>query len=511
MMGSAVRGLAAALLVAACSTPPNPSQAAAAGLGGTSPLVPMFEKVGAETGVPPVLLATLSYVETRLTFVDAASHGATSIGLLGLSADELARGARLAGVTDAAAFNDPEASLRAGAALLRAAAPAAHTLEDFRASLSPTLAREVTNALSRGVDGHDAHGGSVVIRAQRAAATPGLGTVSQEATGYPGAVWQAASTSNYGTGSRGVGDIDHIVIHDTEGSFAGSVSWFQDPTAKVSAHYIVRSIDGYIVQMVDEKNVAWHDKCFNTTTIGIEHEGYMAAPERWYTEAMYLESAKLTAYLADKYGIAKAHGTILGHGEAPDCSDHEDPGPGWNWPHYIDLVKTGGAPTYATTDALLDAPTAMTSGDRATVTLTVTNDGNTAWDLDATRVGTAAPQDRASAFFVDGDWMSTSRATGVDAHVEPGETGTFTFDIIAPDVREPTMFDESFQLVEEGVTWFGPELHMVINVMPNADAGGDDGSGGCSAGGSGPGAASGVMLALGALVLPRRRRRAGRV
>ena len=33
-----------------------------------------------------------------------------------------------------------------------------------------------------------------------------------------------------------------------------------------------------------------------------------------------------------------------GHGEAPDCSDHTDPGAGWNWTHYLDLVRTGGAP-----------------------------------------------------------------------------------------------------------------------------------------------------------------------
>ncbi|MBL0219217.1 MAG: hypothetical protein IPQ07_35775 [Myxococcales bacterium] len=25
--------------------------------------------------------------------------------------------------------------------------------------------------------------------------------------------------------------------------------------------------------MVKEKDIAWHDACFNTTTVGIEHEG----------------------------------------------------------------------------------------------------------------------------------------------------------------------------------------------------------------------------------------------
>jgi len=95
---------------------------------------------------------------------------------------------------------------------------------------------------------------------------------------YPGAEWQPASTSNYQVASRAVGDIDHIVIHDTEGNFNGTVSWFQDPAAQVSAHYVVRSSDGHVVQMVAEKNIAWHDKCFNTNTVGIEHEGSRRIP-----------------------------------------------------------------------------------------------------------------------------------------------------------------------------------------------------------------------------------------
>jgi hypothetical protein len=109
----------------------------------------------------------------------------------------------------------------------------------------------------------------------------------------------------------------------------------------------------------------------------------------------------------------------------------------------------------------------LTSGEHTTVTVTISNTGNAAWDLDATRLGTAAPQDRESAFFLDGDWVSTARATGVDARVEPGATGTFTFEVVAPEVRESTMFDEGFQLVQDDATWFGPEVHVIFNVQPN--------------------------------------------
>jgi MYXO-CTERM domain-containing protein len=138
----------------------------------------------------------------------------------------------------------------------------------------------------------------------------------------------------------------------------------------------------------------------------------------------------------------------------------------------------------------------MVSGERATVTVRITNNGSSAWDLDITRLGTAQPQDRTSELFVDGDWISPNRAAGVDTRVRAGETGTFTFDIIAPQVREPTVIDEAFQLVEEGVIWFGPEIHVTTQVTP-------DGSGGCSTTNGGSGA---LAFALGALLLRRRRR-----
>ena len=131
----------------------------------------------------------------------------------------------------------------------------------------------------------------------------------------------------------------------------------------MSAHYVVRSSDGDITQMVDEKDVAWHDACFNTQDRSASStRATSTAPSVWYTEAMYAESAKLTAYLADKYSIPKNRARILGHGEAPDCSTHTDPGPGWNWDHYMDLVTTGGAPMFGAGDVTVDAPASMVVG-----------------------------------------------------------------------------------------------------------------------------------------------------
>lgn len=491
-----VRLAVSACLLAGCVAPSTDEPAAPrVALGGTSPLVTAFERVAYDTGVPAELLATLAYVETRFELVASHGHGAETYGLFGMTAADLEAGARLAGVSDEAARTDLMASLRAGAALLRAHAPD----DDFLAALAPALRAQVSAILARGLDARDANGLSITVAA-RGHAEESLASITQ-ALGYEGAEWIPASSENYGAANRTA--ITNIVIHTTQGAYAGTVSWFKNPAAGVSAHYVVRSSDGHVAQMVDEKNVAWHDKCFNTTTIGIEHEGFIENPTKWYTEAMYRESAKLTAYLADKYGIAKELGPIVGHGEAPDCSDHTDPGPGWDWDHYLELVRTSGAGSFAASDVIVEAPAAMISGEHATVTVRITNTGSSAWDLDVTRLGTSAPQDRESQFFVDGDWISPSRATAVDAVAKRGETATFTFEIVAPQVTEPTAFDEAFQLVEEGAVWFGPEIHITTQVTPDKASE----SGGCSSTKGGSSLLACGMFALGAIVLRRRRPR----
>ncbi|MCA9676509.1 MAG: N-acetylmuramoyl-L-alanine amidase, partial [Myxococcales bacterium] len=391
-------------------------------------------------------------------------------------------------------------------------------------------ADEVFARMRYGWTGRDAAGAEVTLSAIDVAAAPGddgFGTVTQ-GVGYPGAIWNPASTSNYQAASRGAGQINYVVIHTTQGSYSGTISWFKNPQAQVSSHYVVRSSDGQVTQMVDDTDIAWHDACFNSQTIGIEHEGFVADPDVWYTEAMYTESAKLTAWLADRYGIPKTRDYIFGHGEAPDCSDHTDPGAGWDWNHYMALVQTGGQPQFGAASGAAEFPSTMVSGEEAVVWFEFANQSNVTWGLDETRLGTQEPQDRASPFYVEGNWLSPSRPTGADhSNYAPGSTGRFTFAIRAPEVTEPTTFDEAYALVQEGVTWFGPTVHMTITVLPRdgatdpdpgADPIGDgpdqasDGShsldgtaeGGCSTGGAGGG--GGFAFGLAALVAVRRRR-----
>lgn len=191
------------------------------------------------------------------------------------------------------------------------------------------------------------------LRAARAAGTECPATVSCE--------WIPAPYEEFGDGDYGNHDlgnrpksqsIKYIVVHDTEGAWEGVLNMVQDPTY-VSWQYTLRSTDGHIAQHVKAKDVAWHagNWYVNAKSIGLEHEGFLAAPDAWYTEAMYRSSARLVTYLAKKYGIPLDRQHILGHDTVPGTTTanipgmHTDPGPYWDWQHYFTLL---GKPLRAT-------------------------------------------------------------------------------------------------------------------------------------------------------------------
>jgi hypothetical protein len=144
-------------------------------------------------------------------------------------------------------------------------------------------------------------------------------------------------------------DIRYIVIHNTEIDYNTTLQVFQRPSTFVSAHYVVRAEDGQIAQMVRNKNIAWHagNWYFNGHAIGIEHEGVAIEGATWYSEQMYRASARLVRYLAATYSIPLDRAHIIGHDEIPgptpdlQAGMHWDPGPFWDWAHYMQLL---GAP-----------------------------------------------------------------------------------------------------------------------------------------------------------------------
>jgi N-acetyl-anhydromuramyl-L-alanine amidase AmpD len=181
---------------------------------------------------------------------------------------------------------------------------------------------------------------------------------SRMAAEYPNALWNPAASCNYST--RGGVAISAVTIHTIQGSYAGAISWFKNCNASVSAHYVLRSSDGQVTQMVPETNKAWHVGSENPYTVGLEHEGYVNDPS-WYTQAMYQSSANLVKYLAAKYainplstykGVAQvvlnSCYRIKGHVHFPNQT-HTDPGINWNWQLYYNLINNTIATNTITT------------------------------------------------------------------------------------------------------------------------------------------------------------------
>ncbi|WP_372482438.1 N-acetylmuramoyl-L-alanine amidase [Streptomyces bambusae] len=156
---------------------------------------------------------------------------------------------------------------------------------------------------------------------------------------HKGARWTAASPANWRLADRPRDyRIDRIVVHVTQGGFAGSVDAFRNPWHKASAHYIVRG-DGHVRQMVRELDVAFHanNRSMNERSVGIEHVGFVDRPQD-FTAALYEASARLAADVCRRYGIPADRRHIVGHSEVPGA-DHTDPGPHWDWDRYLELIR----------------------------------------------------------------------------------------------------------------------------------------------------------------------------
>lgn len=193
------------------------------------------------------------------------------------------------------------------------------------------------------------------------AAAQSLAAITPE---YAGASrFEPANAQNYKTVS-GTRTINRIVIHITDGQpkLEGTVSWFKDPSARVSAHYVVGQ-DGTVVQMVRNNDIAWHASRANGDSIGIEHVA--RSPHEWDkklghsdpglmpTEAQYASSAALVNWLCSEFNLPVDRTHVLGHSEADVTTTHTDcPNGVWDWDHYMDLLTTAAGAPQATGSAL---------------------------------------------------------------------------------------------------------------------------------------------------------------
>lgn len=205
-----------------------------------------------------------------------------------------------------------------------------------------------------------------------------------------------------------------IVIHTMEAPIGTKTaenvaSWFNGPAApKASAHYCV-DVDS-IVQCVQDTDVAWHAPGANAQGIGIELAGKAGmAADDWAkpdAQAVLHNAAVLCAELCAKYSIPLVHlgpadvtiigaSGLTGHVDVSKGfgkSDHWDPGPGFPWTDFLQMVKAALEPETVPDVSLLATPLvpeaqpAPDSGDRL-AWVRIVDTGGVAWEVSPLYIG----------------------------------------------------------------------------------------------------------------------------
>lgn len=220
--------------------------------------------------------------------------------------------------------------------------------------------------------------GEVLLIEPRDIDIPMLDAMPASSTGDSSlaANWVGAASCNYSNTSRGASNIDTIVVHTAQGSYSGTYNWFQNCSAAASTHYVIRSSDGEITQMMWEQDTAWHagHSDTNRRSVAIELEGYIEYPETWFTDAMIGSLADLIVDISDRQGVPIDRDHIIGHNEVPGCADgsgggqncHTDPGPGFDWDKLMALVGGGSGSAGDRSQTAPDSGDSGTSGSQGT-------------------------------------------------------------------------------------------------------------------------------------------------
>ncbi len=115
-------------------------------------------------------------------------------------------------------------------------------------------------------------------------------------------------------------------------------------------------------------------------------------------------------------------------------------------------------------------PIAMEAGSSKTVTIRFKNTGTATWDSAGKRfisAYTMEPRDRASVF-KGNNWISAKQTGKIDGIVKPGQTGSLSLQITAPE--KTGVYTEKFYLSSENYSWVkGGYFYIKINVGPKKE------------------------------------------
>jgi hypothetical protein len=296
-----------------------------------------FDLAAKEYKVPVALLLAMGYVNTTWEMPPPSAspyrngdiHGRGAYGIMQLlqnpSRDTLARAASLTGLSEEKLKSSRAANVRRGAAVLSDIVGKSkpkdlngwqYAVADYGDTDLYTI--EVYQTLKAGASATISTGEHLVLAPQDVE-VPQI-FIAQGKADSRSAVWRPAywngakrcvNSYNYCQASRGAAQINFIVVHTAQGSYSGTLGWFQDPRAKVSVHYVVGK-RGEVAQCLHNADIAYHagNWWYNKHSIGIELEGYASQRK---TDREYRASAKLAAYLVRRFDIPSDGQHIIPH------------------------------------------------------------------------------------------------------------------------------------------------------------------------------------------------------
>lgn len=106
----------------------------------------------------------------------------------------------------------------------------------------------------------------------------------------PGAEWIGPTVNKYAGGQT---DVHGLVLHIQQGTESGSESWFKDPAAQASAHFLNPKTGG-LKQLVDTDDASWAEMAGNRHWISIENEGLSGES---LTPSQVVNAGRLLAWL----------------------------------------------------------------------------------------------------------------------------------------------------------------------------------------------------------------------
>jgi hypothetical protein len=324
-----------------------------------------FESAAREYGVPRELLMAMGYVNTMWempppevgAYREGDIHGRGGYGIMQLmknpTQDSLGRAAQLTRLSEETLKNYRAANIRGGAALLAEIQgpekPAG--LDGWQEAVAEyggidLYAVEVYETLQDGTSETISTGERVELAPQEVEVPVSFTAERRRRADYRRADWRPAywnggrrceNSINYCQARRGAAEIDLIVIHIAQGSYSGTIVWFQRRAARVSAHYVVGP-RGKVAQCVRNEDIAYHAGHwgYNKRSIGIEHSGYANNPRAFRDK--YHTSARLSAYLARRYNIPVNEEHFVLHRDVPRVNK-SCPGRHFDYGKYLRLVR----------------------------------------------------------------------------------------------------------------------------------------------------------------------------